>query len=935
MISGPGNEIYVGCDSGYVLNSTDNLVTIHQGRLPNHRYDVRSLAWHDQLQTIYASTYGAAGLYRSPDKGITWQAMPVPDTLVRSVCIGPDDRIFINTGFPGRLFASADSGFTWTQIQMPASFVPDKITRSASTGQMFIGCIFGNYFVMSRDSGQTWDSTGAFTGISISDIWQLRNSDTLLAVNDATLFLSADNGVTWSVEQYFSYNPDATLLTQSGLFIVHESNYIYYHDYSGPPVNFWPTLSYSGQMLSLLAHSNDSFLLVGRPRGSFIARLALPSFTTVLYAYEGIGIYPAIYNCDAHIFAFPEDSVIFAGIHDVSNAFFQIYRSADNGLNWDVSFDNDAAFRCPTEIVRYPSGYLVASMKSSSGFGEICTSADNGITWDSSNVHFEVDDLVLMPDLSLRAIATNKIYTSNDSGRTWMLQFTFSNFPSHLVVNNSNGRLFAYGNGNDFYSADGGATWIPSNTGTSPVTGYNQLTGTLFSFPGNGGVNTSFDDGMTWSYTTAGLPTGPGINPTSFYASACGNLFVQFTGVNPVQADNYVSYDNGLSWLPAGCSRFGLLQVAINSQNKMFGATGGSGSKIGEIPNPFNASQNCKTTWPGDVNNDLSVDVTDMLDLGVSFNQAGFVRGQQGINWHPYISTDWNVMQSNGIDMCHADCDGSGTTDYNDTLAIFQNYGQQHSARYGYAMNAQSGIPVHLVNTTGNDTVAPGTVLTFDLVIGDNTTSATGFYGAGWKLRMDTTGILPATFQTLFNAPYTSSPYLRLVKNVSAQQTDGSLVRNNQQDTSGILTIAHFEVTSGSMITAMETFALQPVFFTLIDTTGNELAFSLSTDTVYIDPAISGIQQWENQSFATSVFPVPCADELNLLITCRNAQELTIKITDMEGRVLLTKRENIKAGINRLYLDEDIAVLKPGSYLIHVNGNNFSSTEKIVKIATR
>src|SRR5690606_11690462 len=84
------------------------------------------------------------------------------------------------------------------------------------------------------------------------------------------------------------------------------------------------------------------------------------------------------------------------------------------------------------------------------------------------------------------------------------------------------------------------------------------------------------------------------------------------------------------------------------------------------------------SVWPGDVNYDLIADNYDVLDLALAYGQAGPTRPGASNNWVGQDMAPWGILQVSAQDMKHADCNGDGTVDANDTTAISLNYGQTH-----------------------------------------------------------------------------------------------------------------------------------------------------------------------------------------------------------------------------------------------------------------
>ncbi len=87
----------------------------------------------------------------------------------------------------------------------------------------------------------------------------------------------------------------------------------------------------------------------------------------------------------------------------------------------------------------------------------------------------------------------------------------------------------------------------------------------------------------------------------------------------------------------------------------------------------------CQDVWPGDANSDGIADNFDVLELGLHFTQTGPARTTTSNAWQSYFANNWTGTISNGKNKNHSDCNGDGTINSNDTLAIFNNYGLVHA----------------------------------------------------------------------------------------------------------------------------------------------------------------------------------------------------------------------------------------------------------------
>ncbi|MBS4029395.1 MAG: right-handed parallel beta-helix repeat-containing protein, partial [Ignavibacteriales bacterium] len=82
------------------------------------------------------------------------------------------------------------------------------------------------------------------------------------------------------------------------------------------------------------------------------------------------------------------------------------------------------------------------------------------------------------------------------------------------------------------------------------------------------------------------------------------------------------------------------------------------------------------SVWPGDCNNNGTVNSADVLPIGLYYGQTGPSSGS-GTSWQAYNRTPWTAP-TNRI---YADANGNGTINSADVLAIGLNYGKTHTAK--------------------------------------------------------------------------------------------------------------------------------------------------------------------------------------------------------------------------------------------------------------
>jgi len=85
--------------------------------------------------------------------------------------------------------------------------------------------------------------------------------------------------------------------------------------------------------------------------------------------------------------------------------------------------------------------------------------------------------------------------------------------------------------------------------------------------------------------------------------------------------------------------------------------------------------------WPGDCNNDGTVNAADVLPIGVYYGQSYGGQNMPGMQWQQF--TRWSWPGDSLRKMVYADADGDGIVGSADVLTIGLNYGRQHQGSVG------------------------------------------------------------------------------------------------------------------------------------------------------------------------------------------------------------------------------------------------------------
>jgi hypothetical protein len=291
--------------------------------------------------------------------------------------------------------------------------------------------------------------------------------------------------------------------------------------------------------------------------------------------------------------------------------------------------------------------------------------------------------------------------------------------------------------------------------------------------------------------------------------------------------------------------------------------------------------------WPGDADENLVVDNSDLLPIGIKFGQSGSARNNQDNFWQSHLASDWADTLSNGKNIKYSDCNGDGLINMNDTLAINLNYGNTHTARIYPNSSQSSNADIFLLfNKTF---YYPGDTVYAFVHIGNNSSPQSNFYGSAFTLYYDNTKVQAGTEQFYFNNSWVGNINQSKIKFSkifsSSGKIDASLVRTTHADTSGYGQVATLKFILSNSV------GYGQLYFTIsgavkADHDGNLASLNTGTDSVATMPQTTGINKFNFGQIV--LYPNPS----HSLITLQAQTDLGgIKIYNSLGEIIFNELE--------------------------------------------
>jgi len=327
------------------------------------------------------------------------------------------------------------------------------------------------------------------------------------------------------------------------------------------------------------------------------------------------------------------------------------------------------------------------------------------------------------------------------------------------------------------------------------------------------------------------------------------------------------------------------------------------------------AQNTCAMVWPGDANSDGAVSSTDVFELGLYSASTGAARSPGGNSWNAQFATAWTGSGSNGQNKAHVDCNGDGTVNLSDTLAIYNNFSLTHTFK------TSSGAAVGDVYLVAPAVIpSNGNWAKIDIMLGSSANNMSNIYGVAFDLtfdnsKVDNNQVYINYTASFLNAGNINVPFRRIVPgsglaNCATVRQNGTNVSGNGKI--GELVFKTIKGTQGQMslaVTNVKRVNAGGVIANLAGSTANA-------------NIVNGLSEYGLQR-AVSFYPNPAAGQLTL--ASASAEVINYSISDLTGRLVMYGSYHSKAVV-------DLSSLREGAYLINFSSEDENFTSKLIVV---
>jgi hypothetical protein len=332
--------------------------------------------------------------------------------------------------------------------------------------------------------------------------------------------------------------------------------------------------------------------------------------------------------------------------------------------------------------------------------------------------------------------------------------------------------------------------------------------------------------------------------------------------------------------------------------------------------NVFVSSCVSDSVWPGDANANHLVDNNDLLPIGLAYDSTGSARTGASIVWVAQASRDWSGAFSGGINYKHADCNGDGIINANDTVAILQNFGLTHSKNDGDVPAWRSGIPGLSVKYS-RDTITNGDTVTVNIILGDAANPVTSIYGLAFTFNYDPAVMDSnvSSFKFANSWFYNPATTIAISKDLKALgRVKAAVTGINHQNRGGNGVIASYKatITTGNINGKNLSYYNNRVFIsdiTATDVSGSPITLNAGVDSNRVAYTPTGINEI-NYVEQIAVYPNPAAGKVQ--VTCANAMQ-QIQLMDITGKVIRSLDANEHKAVTM-----ELSGINAGIYFVQV-----------------
>jgi len=528
------------------------------------------------MKKIYSLTL-ALCIFCGLSVNAQWTQTNGPFSNATVTCLATDGtNLFAGTTSSG-IYYSSNFGGNWNFASGNMGIYPFHCLL-LNGSNLFASGDDGMY--VSSDNGTTW--TYLLGGSFYSTSAMVMNGTTLIAANNGGIFRSTDNGATWAST---SVQVNVSLTVCGGVFIAANTNGVFKSTDDG---NTWSlvngaqtsfqTFITNGSNIFAGSNSGGGVLLSTDNGSTWTAKnTGLTSLNVTSFVMNGTDLYCG--TTGAGVFKTSNSGTNWVAENTgISTTWVNalaimgadifagtpntgVYLSSNFGTSWAQS--NNGMITSDVRALNFNGSDLFGG---SNGAGVFLTSS-SGANWNVINSGVTNLTVTAFATIGVNTFAgtSGGVFLTTNNGASWAAVNTGlgnTNVTSLQVIGTN---LFAGTFGGGVYlTTNNGTGWSAVNTGLSRLT-VNTLTAcgsNLFAGTDNSGIFMSSNNGGTWTTVNSGLP----LDWIYSMSTSGSNIYAVLGSSSGV----WLSTDNGTSWTQRNTGMYGDVYSVYCSGSNVF-----------------------------------------------------------------------------------------------------------------------------------------------------------------------------------------------------------------------------------------------------------------------------------------------------------------------------------------------------------------------------
>lgn len=314
--------------------------------------------------------------------------------------------------------------------------------------------------------------------------------------------------------------------------------------------------------------------------------------------------------------------------------------------------------------------------------------------------------------------------------------------------------------------------------------------------------------------------------------------------------------------------------------------------------------------WPGDANSDNVVTASDALWVGLAFAQTGPTRPAATNDWVGQPADDWIFNFSyNDVNLKHADCDGNGIINFDDTLAIDLNYGLTHNKTETELAGGEPELWVEAMP----DTAGLEEAVNVSIYMAKSDLVVDSIHGLSFSIVWDETLTMPNDAQVNFAQSIFGTQGVDLLTFtkpfLSEGRVDIAITRMDGINLDGHGLLCQFRIVTIDNLSGIEYLPIGLENVTALTSSEDSIGFVLTDDVVVIDPTRTDVR--ENVMDQIQIYPNPTRGKV---VVVNEGNQVQLQVMDSRGRIVT---ESIVAQNDRHELD--LTGMESGMYHLRMS----------------